>query len=92
MNPDWNDILSKDLKGAREHFDCTPLELQRSIHMKRVRQLLLDPSRRFELGLTGVGAIASAMEFASRSHFPRRDEQQYGEQPQNTLKRDGSAP
>ena len=60
--------------------------------MERVRQLLLDPSRRLELGLTGVGAIASAMGFASRSNFAGRDQQQYGEQPQNTLKRDGSAP
>ncbi|WP_244279710.1 helix-turn-helix domain-containing protein [Synechococcus sp. UW179A] len=74
-------------KGAREHFDCTPLELQRFIRMDRVRQLLLDPSRRLELGLTGVGAIASAMGFASRSHFAKRYQQQYGEQPQTTLSR-----
>ena len=78
-------------KGAREHFDCTPLELQRSIRMDRIRQLLLDPSRRLELGLTGVGAIASAMGFASRSHFARRYQQQYGEQPQETLSRSRDA-
>ena len=74
-------------KGSRDHFDCTPLELQRSIRMDRVRQLLLNPSRRHELGLTGVGAITSAMGFRSRSHFAQRYQQQYGEQPLDTLNR-----
>ena len=79
-------------KGSRDHFDCTPLELQRSIRMDRVRQLLLDPSRRHELGLTGVGAITSAMGFSSRSHFAQRYQQQYGEQPQDTLNRNSNTP
>ncbi|KZR83064.1 helix-turn-helix domain-containing protein [Synechococcus sp. MIT S9504] len=78
-------------KEPREHFACTPLELQRSIRIDRIRQLLLDPSRRREPGLTGVGAIASAMGFASRSHFARRYQQQYGEQPQETLSRSRDA-
>ena len=78
-------------KGSREHFDCTPLELQRSIRMDRVRHLLLNPGRRLELGLKGVGAIASAMGFTSRSHFARRYQQQYGEQPQDTLNRSNDA-
>jgi len=77
-------------KGARDHFACTPLELQRSIRMDRVRQLLLDPSRRLELGLNGVGAIASAMGFTSRSHFAHRYRQQYGETPLATMQRGDS--
>lgn len=77
-------------KGARDHFACTPLELQRSIRMDRVRQLLLDPSRRLELGLNGVGAIASAMGFTSRSHFAHRYRQQYGETPLATMQRSDS--
>jgi len=53
--------------------------------MDRVRQLLLDPSRRARQGLTGVGDSAAAMGFTSRSHFARRYQEQYGERPQDTL-------
>ena len=72
-------------KGSKEHFGQTPLELQRSVRMDRVRQLLLDPSRRARQGLTGVGDSAAAMGFTSRSHFARRYQEQYGERPQDTL-------
>ena len=72
-------------RGSREHFERTPLELQRSIRMDRVRQLLLDPTRRSSLGLKGVGDIAASLNFSSRSHFARRYQDQYGEQPQDTL-------
>ena len=72
-------------RGSREHFERTPLELQRSIRMDRVRQLLLDPTRRASQGLTGVGDSAASMGFTSRSHFARRYQEQYGEKPQDTL-------
>ena len=72
-------------QGAKEHFRRTPLELQRSIRMDRVRQLLLDPARRASQGLTGVGDSAASMGFTSRSHFARHYQEQYGEQPQETL-------
>ena len=74
-------------KGSKEHFEQTPLELQRSIRMDRVRQLLLDPARRKRQGLTGVGDSAASMGFTSRSHFARRYQELYGEQPQDTLTR-----
>ena len=75
-------------RGSREHFDRTPLELQRSNRMDLVRQLLLDPARRASQGLTGVGDVASSMGFTSRSHFARRYQNQYGELPQDTLDHD----
>ena len=71
--------------GCQEHFGRTPTELQRSIRLDLVRQLLLNPKRSLALGLSGVGAIAAHMGFSSRSHFARRYEQQYNELPQNTL-------
>lgn len=74
-------------RGSREHFGLTPLELQRSIRMDRVRQLLLDPVLRASLGLTGVGDIAASMGFSSRSHFAWRYLEQYGEKPNDTLAR-----
>ena len=76
--------------GCQDHFRRTPTELQRSIRLDLVRQLLLNPKRSDALGLKGVGAIATHMGFTSRSHFARRYEQQYNELPQNTL-RQGSA-
>jgi len=79
-------------KGSREHFEQTPLELQRSIRMDRVRQLLLDPARRNRQGLTGVGDTAASMGFTSRSHFARRYQEQYGEQPQDTLTKGQKGP
>ena len=72
-------------KGSKEHFEQTPLELQRSVRMDRVRQLLLDPARRASQGLTGVGDTAASMGYTSRSHFARRYQECYGEQPQDTL-------
>ena len=72
-------------KGSKEHFEQTPLELQRSVRMDRVRQLLQDPARRASQGLTGVSDTAGSMGFTSRSHFARRYQEYYGEQPQDTL-------
>ena len=72
-------------KGSKEHFEQTPLELQRSVRMDRVRQLLQDPARRASQGLTGVSDTAASMGFTSRSHFARRYQEYYGEQPQDTL-------
>lgn len=71
--------------GCQEHFGRTPTELQRSIRLDLVRQLLLNPKRSLALGLSGVGAIAAHMGFTSRSHFARRYEQHYNELPQQTL-------
>ena len=72
--------------GCQDHFGRTPTELQRSIRLDLVRQLLLNPKRSDALGLRGVGAIATHMGFTSRSHFAQRYEQQYNELPQNTLR------
>ena len=72
-------------KGCQEHFGRTPAELQRSIRLDLLRQLLLNPKRSNALGLSGVGAIAAHMGFTSRSHFARRYEQHYNELPQQTL-------
>lgn len=72
-------------KGSKEHFEQTPLELQRSVRMDRIRQLLLDPERRACLGIEGVGDSAASMGFTSRSHFARRYQEMYGEQPQETI-------
>ena len=66
-------------------FRTTLTELQRSIRLDLVRQLLLNPKRSLALGLSGVGAIAAHMGFTSRSHFARRYEQHYNELPQQTL-------
>ena len=72
-------------KGSKEHFERTPLELQRTVRMDRVRQLLQDPARRASQGLSGIGDTAASMGFTSRSHFARRYQEYYGEQPQDTL-------
>ena len=72
-------------KGSKEHFEQTPLELQRSVRMDRVRQLLQDPVSRASQGLTGISDTAASMGFTSRSHFARRYQEYYGEQPQDTL-------
>ena len=66
-------------------FGQTPTELQRSIRLDLVRQLLLNQKRSNALGLRSVGAIAAHMGFTSRSHFARRYEQHYDELPQKTL-------
>ena len=77
--------------GCQDHFRRTPTELQRSIRLDLVRQLLLNPKRSDALGLKGVGAIAAHMGFASRSHFARRYKKQYNELPQQTLIRGSAA-
>ena len=79
------------LHVSHQHFGRTPTELQRSIRLDLVRQLLLNRKRSDALGLQGVGAIAAHMGFASRSHFARRYEQQYNELPQQTLIRGSAA-
>ena len=93
MTPVTVDEISAELfqsrtslfKGSKEHFEQTTLELQRSVRMDRVRQLLQDPARRASQGLSGIGDSAASMGFTSRSHFARRYQQYYGEQPQDTL-------
>ena len=74
-------------KGSKEHFQRTPLELQRSIRLDRVRQLLLNPKQRQNLGLTSISKIAEDMGFSSRSHFAHRYEQHFHELPYETFKR-----
>ena len=74
-------------QGSKEHFQRTPLELQRSIRLDRVRQLLLNPKQRQNLGLTSISKIAEDMGFSSRSHFAHRYEQHFHELPYETFKR-----
>ena len=74
-------------KGSKEHFQRTPLELQRSIRLDRVRQLLINPKQRKNQGLSGVSDIVEELGFSSRSHFARRYEQNFHELPSETLKR-----
>ena len=74
-------------QGSKEHFQRTPLELQRSIRLDRVRQLLINPKQRQHQGLNGVSEIVEAMGFSSRSHFARRYKQHFHELPHETLQR-----
>ncbi|MDO6351402.1 helix-turn-helix transcriptional regulator [Synechococcus sp. YX-04-1] len=74
-------------QGSKEHFQRTPLELQRSIRLDRVRQLLINPKQRHNQGLNGVSEIVEAMGFSSRSHFARRYQQHFDELPHETLQR-----
>ncbi len=74
-------------KGSKEHFQRTPLELQRSIRLDRARQLLINPKQRKNQGLSGVSDIVEELGFSSRSHFARRYEQNFHELPSETLKR-----
>ena len=74
-------------KGSKEHFQRTPMQLQRSIRMDRVRELLLNPRQCRIQGLMGVGAIAASVGFNSRSHFAKHYEEHYHELPIETLKR-----
>ncbi|AII44756.1 hypothetical protein KR100_15545 [Synechococcus sp. KORDI-100] len=74
-------------KGSKEHFQRTPMQLQRSIRMDRVRELLLNPRQCASQGLMGVGAIAASVGFNSRSHFAKHYEEHYHELPIETLKR-----
>ena len=77
-------------QGSKEHFQRTPLEVQRSIRLDQARQLLLNPKQRNNAGLTGVSDIVEEMGFSSRSHFARRYEQHFHELPSETLKRSNS--
>ena len=74
-------------QGSKEHFQRTPLELQRSIRLDRVRQLLINPKQRQHQGLNGVSEVVEAMGFSSRSHFARRYQQHFDELPHETLQR-----
>ena len=74
-------------QGSKEHFQRTPLELQRSIRLDRVRQLLIHPKQRQHQSFNGVSEILEAMGFSSRSHFARRYQQHFHELPHETLKR-----
>ena len=57
-------------QGSKEHFQRTPIELQRSIRLDRVRQLLINPKQRQRQGLHGVSEIVEAMSFSSRAISP----------------------
>ena len=74
-------------QGSKEHFQRTPLELQRSIRLDRVRQLLINPKQRQHQSFNGVSEILEAMGFSSHSHFARRYQQHFHELPHETLKR-----
>ena len=74
-------------QGSKEHFQRTPLELQRSIRLDRVRQLLINPKQRQHQGLNSVSEVVEAMGFSSRSHFARRYEHHFHELPRETLQR-----
>ena len=69
-------------KGCKEHFKCTPHELQRAIRLDRVRNLLRQPADRERLGLKGIRAIARHFGFESQSHFSKRYQQHFGAKPQ----------
>lgn len=72
-------------KGCKDHFGCTPLELQRAVRLDRVRYLLRQPAERERLGLEGIQEIARHFGFQSQSHFMRRYCQAFDEQPQQTI-------
>ena len=72
-------------KGCKDHFGCTPLELQRAVRLDRVRCLLRQPAERERLGLEGIEEIARHFGFQSQSHFMRRYCQAFDEQPQQTI-------
>ena len=74
-------------QGAKEHFRRTPLELQRSLRLDRVRQLLINPKQRHKQGLNGVSKVLEEMGFSSRSHFAHRYQQHFHELPRETLQR-----
>ena len=58
--------------GCKEHFGCTPLELQRGIRLHRVRNLITQPAEREYLNLKSVHDIAVHFGFQSQSHFFQR--------------------
>lgn len=73
-------------KGCQEHFQQTMGQLQRSIRLDLARQLLLNPEKRKQLSLDGVGEISQHLGYISRSHFAKRYEERYHELPVDTLK------
>ena len=73
-------------KGCQEHFQQTMGQLQRSIRLDLARQLLLNPEKRNQLSLDGVGEISQHLGYISRSHFAKRYEERYHELPVDTLK------
>lgn len=73
-------------KGCQEHFQQTMGQLQRSIRLDLARQLLLNPEKRRQLSLDGVGEISQHLGYSSRSHFAKRYEERYHELPVDTLK------
>ena len=78
-------------KGCQEHFGITPLVLQRSVRLDRVRSLLIDPLLRAREGLEGVTDVAKRLGFTSRSHFARHYRKRFLELPAETLRGSGSA-
>ena len=69
-------------KGCKEHFRCTPHELQRAIRLDRVRSMLRQTADREQLGLKGIQAIARHFGFQSQSHFAKRYQQHFGAKPE----------
>jgi AraC-like DNA-binding protein len=70
--------------GCKEHFRCTPHELQRAIRLDRVRSMLRQPADRERLGLKSIQAIARHFGFHSQSHFVKRYQQHFGAKPEIT--------
>ena len=70
---------------SKEHFQRTPLELQRFLRLDRVRQLLINPKQRHKQGLNGTSKVLEEMGFSSRSHFAHRYQQHFDELPHETL-------
>lgn len=99
MTPVTDEDLSAELfqsrtsmaKVSKEHFEQTPLELQRTVRMDRLRQLLLQPANRKSQGLNGVGDCAESIVITSHSHFAHQYQQHFGGHPRdritNALKR-----
>ena len=74
-------------QGSKEQFQRTLLDLQRSLRLDRLRQLLINPKQRQHQGLNGVSEIVEVMGFSSRSHFARRYQQHFHALPHETLQR-----
>ena len=72
-------------KGCKEHFNRTPLEVQRAVRLDGVRELLQKPNKRNQLGLKGIKQVAQHYGFQGQSHFTRRYSEAFGEQPQQTI-------
>ena len=72
-------------KGCKEHFNRTPLQVQRAVRLDGVRELLLKPNKRDQLGLKGIKQVAQHYGFASQSHFTRRYSEAFGQLPQQTI-------